>query len=132
MFWIDLLFALAIVLLIATAFSLVGRQSGMGRDLLLFVLLLFLGTWALGRWFRPVGPAAWGVFWVPYLIAGLLVALLLIAALAVPGPRRRVPRTAQEAREELQTEAAVTATFGISFWLFLIVALTAIAASYFF
>lgn len=128
MFWMDFLIVLTIALLIASAFGMGRRRYSAGLDLVMFFLLLFLATWALGGWLRPVGPVLWGTYWVPYIFVALLIALLLAAALAAPNGR--VPRTRTEQREEAQAEAPVAVAFGMFFWIFLIVAVVAIAASY--
>ncbi len=130
MLLIDFLIVFAIALGVAALFSVGGRRFGLGLDLLLFFMLLFLATWALGGWFRPLGPPVWGVYWFPYLIVALLIALLLSAATSVLS--RRAPPAARETEREERTEAAVALTFGIFFWIFLIAAAVAIVASYFF
>mgnify|MGYP001060040132 CR=1 FL=1 len=128
MFWLDFLFVLAIVLLIASVFGLGGSRYATGLDLVGFFLLLFF-AWALGGWFRPFGPALWGVFWLPYVVAALLIGLLLMAAVAASGARP-APRTPTEAREEAEADHAVAATFGVFFWFFLVGTLVAIVANY--
>jgi hypothetical protein len=129
MFWIDLLLVLAIVLLLAPVFGARDGRYTAGLDLAMFFVLLFLATWALGGWFRPLGPPLWGTYWVSYLIAAVLIALLLTAALATPS-HREAPRT--EARQGGEPPPAPTTAIavGIAFWLFAVVALGAIIASY--
>jgi hypothetical protein len=127
--WIDLLFVLAVALLIASLFGMGGREYAAGLDLLAFFPLVFFGTWALGAWFRPIGPPVMGGYWVPYLIAGVVIALLLMAGVVAAAAGRR-ERTLTHARDELKAGAAAAAVFGVFFWVFLLASLVAIVAAY--
>ena len=87
-----------------------------------FFLILFMAVWAGGVWVEPVGPAVGGVFWVPSLVIGLIIALILLAVL----PSRPVQRRAEAVEaEEVEASPAVVA-FGIFFWV-LLLALLALA-----
>lgn len=44
------------------------------------LLVLFLFVWAGGVWVTPFGPEAGGIYWLPYVVVGLLAALVLAAA----------------------------------------------------
>jgi len=46
----------------------------------LFFLVVFLAAWTGGIWFIPLGPPIWEVYWLPYLIVGLIFALIMVAA----------------------------------------------------
>ena len=76
---INLLFVLVVSLAIGAMFSigLRGRDDWAGT--FWFFVVLFFGTWALGAWLRPFGPPAWDSYWVPYIIAAGVIALLLAA-----------------------------------------------------
>ena len=126
--WVDLLVALVVSLLLVSAFGLAKPYYDAGLDVLTLFLLLFLATWALGAWFRPIGPPFWGSYFVGYLLVGLVVALFLTSALQASGGqgRRKVAAPSQDP----QAAEAVVVTFGIVFWVFLVVSLIAIALSY--
>lgn len=102
--------ALIVALLIALVFSLFLNQASPWGSAFWFFLLVFLGAWAIGSWAAPVGPAWMGVPWVPFLLGGLAIALL-ITAVAEPRGRPMV----REPVTEPETEAAATA-LGIFFW----------------
>lgn len=85
MFWQHFLCALAIGLGLSAIFITGFRKRGPGNSLLLFFAVVFLGSWVGGIWFSPLGPAWRGVYWLPFLIPGLIFALLL-AAVASPFP----------------------------------------------
>jgi len=84
-----MVFELALSLLIAILLSVLlvsvvvpadSDRRGPGPTLFLFVVLL-LATWAGGVWLPPLGPAAWGVHWLSFVVVGLFVALLLAATM---------------------------------------------------
>ena len=72
-------------------------------------------------WRPPVGD----VYWAPYLVAALLLALLLAAATPVRPP------PASEATRDVEQEASVAAVaIGVFFWIVLVLSLAAIALRY--
>lgn len=87
----ELLTALFIGVLLVTFFAVIlGRRGPWVRGeswggVLWFFLVVFLAAWAVGTWADPVGPAFWGVAWVPFFFGALAFALLL-AALSEPRP----------------------------------------------
>lgn len=105
-----------------------GPWPGLGW----FLLLLFIGTLAIGSWTQPIGPEPWGVPVVNFLIVAILLALL-VAALTPDyrhGYRRIQDRPA--AREEPRLDASTAqgqreavgaaAAVGVLFWSFVIFA----------
>lgn len=115
MFFVDLLFALVVALLLTAIFSAGFRNRGPWGLWWVFLLVVFLAAWAGGVWLTPFGPPLLDVYWLPFLFVGLVVALLIAAAVP-PEPRR--PR-APVAASEVATEEAVAA-FSIFFWVLLI------------
>lgn len=90
---------LTIVLIAVFRWQRPGAKGYWSSALYLFALL-FVANWAGGVWLSPFGPVAWGSYWVPFVITGLVVAVLLLFIV----PNRR-PRSTEEA----QTQAAVQA-----------------------
>jgi Mg2+/citrate symporter len=120
MFWIHIIVAAIVAIVLVLLFAgFIGaswrRRDGAWASIWLLFLIAFLAAWSGGLWIRPIGPPIWGTFWVPFVIAGLLV-LLVFAAMAPP---RRRPRTAKEAIEEAKDTVAVEATLNSFFWLLL-------------
>jgi len=87
---LDVVVALAIGVLLTVIFTLGFRRRGPWSNVLLFFLVVFLGTWTAGIWIPPVGPPVRGVFWLSPLMVGLILALLLAAA--YPATPRKRPR----------------------------------------
>jgi hypothetical protein len=95
----DLIFAFGIALILSVIFAgLFGRRGPWASVFILFVII-FLAAWVGGIWIRPVGPTLAGVYWLPFLLLGLLFALLLAAAAASSRPPRRSSTPAREAAE---------------------------------
>jgi hypothetical protein len=130
MIFVDFLISFVVALLLATIVSVVLRRAGPWASFLFLFLALFLATWAGGIWIMPFGRPLGGVYWLPFLMAGVVFSLLLAAV--VP------PDKADESTIELVTEEekkarerTVRRTAGLLFWLFAGVLVVAIIARYF-
>src|SRR5688500_5247856 len=113
MFLFELLIALVIALILASILFGVGweqpyREDAWGSLVAWFVILLLV-VWVGGTWMTPFGPRLWDVAWLPFLITGILIFLLLL--IAVPAtrywPRPRTRREAIEQAEMAREEEAV-------------------------
>jgi hypothetical protein len=89
MLLLDLMVALAVALLVTAIFAAGLRGRSVWPNWLVFFGLVLLAAWAGGVWIRPVGPPAWGVYWVPFLLVGLVIALLLAVTLEPERAQRR-------------------------------------------
>jgi hypothetical protein len=125
MYWLDLLFVFGIALLLTAIFVGVLRRPGPWPGWWWFFFIVLLGGWMAATWARPVGPAIWGVAWLPILWMGLLFALLL-GAMTPARPPPAEPPPSQSAG------AAATAAFalGACFWFMLVGLVIAIAIGY--
>lgn len=54
-------------------------RGGTAGAVLVLFFILFLAAWAGGLWITPFGPRVFGVFWIPFLVAGLFFGLLWTA-----------------------------------------------------
>ncbi|MGF1504030.1 MAG: hypothetical protein GYB64_06205 [Chloroflexi bacterium] len=128
MFLLDALFAgvIAILLTILVAGLLGGYRAP--QTLLLFFLLVLLAAWIGGAWAAPFGPVLAGVYWVPFILFGLLFALLLLALLPSDPP---VEPTGLEPGETA-AQAGILAALDWVFWLLVIVMLVALVVPYIF
>jgi hypothetical protein len=125
----DFLFALVVTFVIFLIFSRGFQRTGPFAGVVWFFLMILFASWAGGVWVRPIGPALWGVYWVPFVMVGLLVALLLFASTPTQ-PFVKPPRPLDD-QAEAEVEAEVLgATLGASFWVMLIFLVIAIAAHY--
>jgi len=128
MFIVDFVFALAITLLFVILFAIVFRYRGPWNSMLWFFLIVLLATWAGGVWLTPVGPSIRGFYWMPFLMVGLIVVLLLVAA-TFPTRERPTIELIDEKERRAKRRAAGTA-LGIAFWVLLILLLAAIFLRY--
>jgi hypothetical protein len=135
MFFKDLLIAFlvaALLSLLVGAFSGArpARYGGSAAVVILFYfMILFFTSWAGGLWLRPFGPPLWGAYWLPFVLVGLLMALMLAAF------GRRAPQFTGRSTEpgiDGREPASSTAAFGLVFWIVIAALLTAIVTRYFF
>lgn len=139
--WAEAAFAFGIALIITVL--LVGpfgwrhpaRHADAWAGGFFVFLVLFFAIWAVASWFEPYGPVLWGVYWVPFVWIGLIVALVLVAASAPTRARRGVDRHVDRTRVDRTTPprespgepsedysaATVAGTiFGVFFWILII------------
>ena len=84
-------FFVALVLAVLLSISMGWRGPSQKRywpAMLFFFLILFFTSWAGGLWITPMGPQVLGVQWVPYIVIGFFVALLIFALM--PPPTRQL------------------------------------------
>jgi hypothetical protein len=81
----DFVFALVVALMLVVIFAVIFNIRPPGFGVAAFFVIVFLASWAGGVWMTPLGPTGWGVYWLPFLLVGLMVALLL-AAVRMPPP----------------------------------------------
>jgi cytochrome c oxidase assembly factor CtaG len=112
-----ILLSLFIALLFTLVFTVLFGRRGPWASVAIFFLVLFLATLGIGRYIRYMGPAAFGIYWLPFLLIGLLFSLLLAAALPAGRVETREERR-RAGKEEGQSRVALD-----SFFWFLIVAL---------
>lgn len=103
-----------------------GGDQGWGAAIFFFVLL-FLFIWAGGIWVAPaeIGPRMYDIYWVPFFIVGIIVALLIAAI-----PWHYPQTTHVPAEEEVRAESAAATVFGVFFWILAIVLIGVIIAAY--
>jgi hypothetical protein len=123
--FLELLTALlmAVILAAVLVYGLRRRATGPLRGLPVFMLLLFLMIWAVGVWVRPFGPPILGVYWLGYLMVGLIFLLFLAATFDRYEPADVAGKT------PLNAEAAAM-SMGVFFYLLIFLLLAAIVAAY--
>jgi hypothetical protein len=114
---LALLLALAGVTALTTGLRLHER----GTPTWALFVILFLATWAGGLWMAPFGPAFRNVYWVPFTLIAVLVAILLAAVLP-PEPHSNA--------EAVEREHEIQAGLGIFFWVLVLALAAAVVARY--
>lgn len=123
MLFTEFLFALLVAIVITLIFPVGFRRRVVWPGMFLFFMIIFLAAWAGGRWLAPIGPAAFGVFWLSFLVMGFFIALVIAAAAA---PRRGSTVELVEGSEERREESAFDLFLGV----LLIVLVAGIIVSY--
>ena len=125
-------FALIVAVIVTTLAGTV-IQSGRKRDgfLWLFVIV-FLTTWAGGLWLRPFGPTLWGTHWLPFLLVGLILALIVIVTTPPRPPRNRreTLKMLEEIQNEKELERVSFLTLSVFFWILLFALILSIVIKY--
>lgn len=129
MIWVHLLFAVIVAVAFTAILLAIGNgnayeRGGWGAALVLFGILL-LTSWAGGVWLNPVGPQLLGAEWMPFVLMGFVVALLIAAMSPLHRPRNRV-----EAREADAADEVVSTTVTAFFWIFAVCLIAAITLHY--
>jgi len=129
MFLLDLLFALVFALLLTGIFTAAFRRRGPWDIWWGFLLVIFLGIWAAGLWITPVpfAPTWLTLSWLPALIVGIFLALLLAAA-TPPQPPRTPPTRRTAAREEVEDVTLIA--LDVFFWVLVVGLIISIVVAY--
>ncbi|MFP4070593.1 MAG: hypothetical protein ACLFTB_00960 [Desulfovibrionales bacterium] len=127
MLWLHIIFALVIAVILGLIFATGFKRTGPWPGVIGFVLLIFLAAWAGGIWITPFGPSLWGVFIVPFFIAGLIFALLLAAATPFQSEDSTVHFETREEHREREEERSM---WGIFFWALIIAMAVVILVRY--
>jgi hypothetical protein len=131
---LHLLYALFVGISVACVWSFLLNSSGPWNNLYWFFLVIFLFSWGGGVWITPFGPTGWGVSWLPFVMMGVVVALLLSAA--TPRHERRRPvsgtRPVVVQAPPASSPVASTAFFALDlfFWFLVILLVTSILGRY--
>jgi hypothetical protein len=121
----DLIAAFLVTLLLTGLLvGLLGWRHPKNRAAFPAALFLFLVMmpliWAAAVWSSPYGPPLLGVYWLPFLIPGLLLVLLILAITS---------RGSSNGPEDA-TGKSVSIVFGGFFWALLIALVAAVILGY--
>jgi hypothetical protein len=117
MILLDFVIAFFVALLLSLVVFVGLRRTGPWASFLFLFLALFLATWAGGIWITPIGQPLGGSYWLPFLMAGVVFALLL--ASITPADRTEESTIKLVTEEEKQArERTVRRAAGVLFWLF--------------
>ncbi len=126
MFLWHFLLVIILALIITNLLVGSGRRFGPGEGILSFFFMILLFAWAGGLWITPFGPVLMGTYWMPFVVMGLLFALLLAAVI----PPREQPSVKISDEESMNAYVASVAVLSIFFWIFIIILISAIIVAY--
>jgi hypothetical protein len=129
--FIGILFSLFFAIILTALFSLVFKNTGPWGGFWIFFILLFFIALGAGEWAAPRGPAIWGYYWAPGLIAAIIFALLLAAAGAASSSSENRSKSTDAEKIDEEEEVVITTVIGVFFWVLIgilaIIALTGLA-----
>ena len=112
--------ALAVTIVVMFIASLFSKRPV--RALWVFGLIVYLAVWASQLWMMPVGPAFWGISWLPmFLVAGVFWFLIVLLIRDTPKP----------IDTGTEIEKAPVLIVGLVFWIVVFLLITAIAVGYY-
>lgn len=128
----ELFFALAIAIILSLLFSWLLRRGGPRFGFPLFFLAIFLITLAGGLWFRPLGPLGWGIYWLPFILVGLLGSVLLFFAAPKrpPANRRETLDLLDKVEQEEELERLAYLSFNVVMRVLLVLLIVAVLLHY--
>lgn len=109
------LISFLIALIITVIFFYGFRSRGPWGNFWTFFLVMFLVIWAGALWLTPIGPTWLDVAWVPIIILGIVLAIIMAASTPPERPTRIV---VNEPEPEPEREPAIV---GMFFWVSIIV-----------
>ena len=120
---LGILYLLTISFAITLFFSYFLKRRGPWGSFWASFIIILLSVFAADIWIGPVGPIFYeNVYWVPPLIVGLLIALLLAAT--TPSPQTRSEIDSQ--KEEIARRREVRLTTGTFFWFLFVIMLAVV------
>ena len=75
---VDMGIALAAAVILSSIFLRLVHEHGPWRKPWAFGLVVFLFAWAGGAWITPGLAGGWLTYWVPFVLVGLLTAVLIV------------------------------------------------------
>jgi hypothetical protein len=85
----------------------------------MFFIVTFLGAWAGGVWIPPFGPTILNIHWLPFLLAGVVMGLLLLVASGRTRSPRDHTKEKEDSKEEIEFSGAKLS--GLFIWTLLVI-----------
>ena len=128
----ELFLALAIAVLCSLLFSWMLRRGGPRYGFPIFFLAIFLITLAGGLWLKPIGPLGWGIYWLPFIVVGIVgsVLLFLAAPKRPPVNRRETLEMLDRIEQEKELEQTAYLSFNIVMRVLLVLLVAAVILAY--
>lgn len=125
---LGILYLVSIAFIITLIFAALFKTRGPWGTFWSFFIVILLAMFAADVWVGPVGPYFWGgIYWVPPLAVGLLIAVLLAAT--TPSPKTRSEIDVE--KKEMAKEERATVALGTFFWILFLFMVVLIAVGLF-
>ena len=108
------------------------RGRGKRKGFFWFFLIIFMITWAGGVWLMPFGPMVMGIHWLPFVLVGLVGAMVisLVAQRRYPRNRHETIDLLERIEESRELEKMTFLSLNILFWVVLFMLVAAIVLRY--
>ena len=108
------------------------RRRGKRKGFFWFFLIIFMMTWAGGVWLMPFGPMVMGIHWLPFVLVGLVGAMVisLVAQRRYPRNRHETIDLLERIEESRELEKMTFLSLNILFWVVLFMLVAAIVLRY--
>ena len=128
----ELFLALAIAVLCSLLFSWMLRRGGPRYGFPVFFLAIFLITLAGGLWLRPFGPLLRGIYWLPFIVVGLIGSVLLFFAAPKrpPANRKETLEMLDRIEQEKELEQTAYLSFNVVVRVLLVLLVAAVGIAY--
>lgn len=127
MFLADAIFALGIAFFLTVLFVGLGRCVRSWRRIIVFFAIVFLGSWAGGVWVTQIGPRILGLYWLSFVAAGLIFALVQGALSTRPSRSARCQRPEETPGK---VEQRIEGVFNVFLFILLSLFIAAIVIGY--
>jgi amino acid transporter len=115
-----------VVSVVITVIAVVAGRKGPWGTAWTFFLILFLSLWIVSIYIRSVGPVYLGIAWVPIIIAGILLAVLLAAAIPDTNRDQSLRDTQSSKVSQADEQDVRNTSVGRFFWILILLMITAI------
>jgi MFS family permease len=108
------------------------KRRGKRKGFFWFFLIIFMITWAGGVWLTPFGPALLGIHWLPFILVGLVGAIVIsfVAQRRYPRGRHETIDLLESIEEGRELEQMTFLSLNILFWIVLFMLLAAVLLRY--
>ena len=129
----ELFLSLAVAFILSLLFSWLLKRSGPRSGFPVFFLTIFLITLAGGLLLRPFGPLGWGIYWLPFIVVGIVGSILLFLAAPrrPPANRKETIDMLDRIEQEKELEQLAYLSFNLVMRVLLVLLLVAILLHYF-
>ncbi len=132
MFFIELFASVIFAVVISSMSVYLLRRSGYRMAFFGLFLLVLLAIWAGGIWIKPVGPDIGGVYILPFIIAGILVVVVMLAFTRQKGPygRKETIEFLEKVKDQEDIQKITNISLNLFFYFLLVLLIVAIVVNY--
>lgn len=131
------IFAIIIAIVVTAIFSYGFKNTGPWGNIWVFFAIIFLVALVAGEWTTPVGPAIYGIYWIPVMFITLVIAFIIAASTPTPGGmrpfrrKRKIDSNNIENENDINPEAETTAAISVFVYVIIILLIIAAIAGWF-